>query len=86
MIQFWNLVTNIVYEDPKNAKIIEMLQLGEAVLTLKFYIFTIVGSTLYWLTLTFDLFWGQIEVGYSFVGNDNIQWGLNEAYMWILVT
>ena len=70
MIQFWNIVMNIVCEDSKNAKIIEMLQLGKAVLTLKFNIFTTVGSMLYWLTLASDLFWGQIEVGWNFFGDD----------------
>ena len=38
---------NIVCEDSKNAKIIEILQLGKAVLTLKFNIFITVGSVLY---------------------------------------
>ena len=47
IIQFRILVMNIVCEDSKNAKIIEMLQLGKAVLTLKFNIFTTVGSMLY---------------------------------------
>ena len=43
---------NIICEDCRNAKIIEILQLGKAVLTLKFNIFTTVGSMLYRLTLT----------------------------------
>ena len=70
MILFWNLVMNIVCEDSKNAKIIEMLQLGKAVLTLKFNIFTTVGSMLYSLTLSFDFYWGQTEAGWNFFGDD----------------
>ena len=85
MIQFWNLFINVVCEDSKNAKIIEILQLGKAVLTLKFNIFTTVGSMLYRLILTLAIFWGQNEVGWNCFEDDINQWSLDKACIWIVM-
>ena len=52
---------NIICEDCRNAKIIEILQLVKAVLTLKFNIFTTVGLMYFRLFLPNDFIRAQIE-------------------------
>ena len=75
MTQFWDLIMDIICEDSKYAKIIEIFHLGEAVSTLKFSTYTTVGSMFFWLTLNFDLQRGQIKVEQDFFANDLIQLG-----------